>query len=294
MIKEEQDKDRRVLFPNDDLPADLAGVPMLPQEFVGKQNTGLGGGNKSSARQWTEDEVTWITKLRKEGYNVRQIAHSVGRTDISVSLKFKRLLKDRNRYNSDHLDEKYEYNDEFCELVKPATILDLYCGESSYWKNRHPEISVTTNDKNTAFEADTHEAAGMLCHKLLYERKSYDVIDLDPYGSAYECFECAVQMARKGLIVTYGEMGHLRFKRFDFVRSHYGISKLSEFSIEPMIRETVRIGLCHKKKLTPVRLLNWNRISRVYYTIDTIKTTEQWERRQGEQLNLQFKDEEFT
>ena len=59
----------------------------------------------------------------------------------------------------------------------------------------------------------------------------FDLIDLDPFGSAYDCFDLAIKMAKKGLCITLGELGHKRWKRLDFVSSHYGIDNIDNLTL---------------------------------------------------------------
>lgn len=247
-------------------------VPPMPGQFYGpvKGNCGY---TKTDPREWTSGEIAWITELRDKGYTIGEIAESIGRSETSISIKFKRIGKTREKYNKSHRDEKYEANMEFFHLVHPSTILDLYCGSYSPWDGL---ADTTTNDYDKTIQADYHLPADMLAARLYSEGKSYDMIDLDPYGSAFDCFDLCIRMAKKGIAVTFGEMGHKRWKRLDFVRSHYGITQLSDFTTERLIDEFIRIGSMHKKELQPVIVKEWPRISRVYFTIGTKKITEQW------------------
>ena len=84
-------------------------------------------------------------------------------------------------------------------------------------------------------------------------------------------------MAKKGLIIILGEIGHKRWKRLDFVRSHYGIEKLEDFTSNRIVEEIIKIGARNKKKLIPIFLNDYRNISRVYFKIETLKITEQWD-----------------
>ena len=120
------------------------------------------------------------------------------------------------------------------------------------------------------------DAFKLICF-LYYKGEKFDLIDLDPFGSTFDCLDIAIKMAKKGLIVTLGEMGYKRFKRLDFVRRMYEINELSEFTTENLIHNIVKIGERNKKKLTPIVVKEWNNISRVYFEISELKITEQWE-----------------
>lgn len=248
----------------------------MPEEYKGKIEKG-GGFTTTTPRKWTEMEIEWMKEKRREGYSLAEISAAMDRSEVSVSIKFKRLGKKNNTYNQGHIQDKYATNDEFMRMVEPRTVLDMYCGLGGYWRRKEGLI-VTSNDTDKNIDSDYHEKSELLIHKLYYEGRKWDIIDLDPYGSAYDCFDCAIKMANKGLIITFGELGHKRFKRLDFVRSHYGINNIDDFTTENLIKEVVRIGLNNKKILNSVIIKEWNRISRVYFTIDKLKVTEQWGR----------------
>ena len=183
---------------------------------------------------------------------------------------------DGKKYNEKHRLEKYETNRLFLDIIKPKNVLDLFSGEKSFYFER--VNSLTTNDSNNSFNTNFNEKAEKLICRLYYENKKFDLIDIDPFGSAFDCFDLSIKMATKGLIITFGEMGHKRFNRIDFVKRYYGINSLDEFTIENLIREVQKIGLRNKKNLIPVQIKNWHNISRVYFKIEKIRITEQWEK----------------
>lgn len=257
-------------------------IPIIPSEFLGEHNKNCGY-TTTTPRKWTKEEIEWTKNLIKQGYSNKEIAVSLGRSETSVSIKVKRLGKKQNTYNEKHVDEKYELNNMFLEEIKPKTILDLYCGVKSFYKG----LNVTTNDLSKEIEADYHEDAFKLICKLYYEGKKYDLIDLDPFGSAYDCFDIAVKMAKKGLIITLGELGHKRWKRLDYVGSHYDINNLDDFTIETLIKHIQKIGLKNKKNLVVWEFREWRNIGRVYFKIEPIKITEQWEKSENNKQEKQ-------
>lgn len=248
-------------------------IPIIPSEYLGEHNKGCGY-TITTPRKWTKEEIEWTKKLINEGFSNKEIAISLGRSEVSVSMKVKRLGKKQNTYNQKHVEEKYELNNMFLEEIKPQTILDLYCGVKSFYKG----LNVTTNDISKEIEADYNEDAFKLICKLYYEGKKYDLVDLDPFGSAYDCFDIAIKMAKKGIVITLGELGHQRWKRLDFVGSHYDINNLEEFTIETLIKHIKKIGLRNKKNLIVWQYREWRNIGRVYFKIEPLKITKQWEK----------------
>ena len=249
-------------------------ITMMPSEYKGRV-TGACGYTESSPREWTPQELEWLSTLKLEGHSIAYIARSMGRTETSVRIKLKRLGKaDGKSYNREHRIDKYNANAEFLDIVKPQTVLDLYAGRSSWYEGKCQ--SVVPNDEDKSFGTTYHDKAERLIHKLYYDRCRFDLVDLDPFGSAYDCLDLAIKMANKGMVVTYGEMGHRLFKRLDFVRRYYGIEAIEDFTTARLISETQRIASRSKKTLTPVIIKEWSRISRVYYLIGDMKITEQW------------------
>ena len=247
-------------------------IPKMPDEYKGKMMTGCGY-TDTQPRQWNSLEIAWLESMRADGYTVKEIAKSMGRSESSISLKCRRLHKSKNTYGQKHIEEKYSLNQQFLEEIKPKTVLDAYCGSKSFYK----DYDVITNDIDEKIEADFHcDAFKLMCHLYSYNDK-FDLIDLDPFGSVFDCFDLAVKMANKGIAITLGELGHKRFKRLDYVRTHYGIDSLEDFTIENLIACIQTIGARNKKQLTVWKYKEWQNIGRVYFKVDRLKVTEQWE-----------------
>lgn len=246
-------------------------VPKMPEEYKGRIRPKTGG-HLSNPREYTEQEIEWIKKLRKEGYTGKEIAQSVDRTHDAIKIKLKRMQKQNNNYNRDHYEEKYKMNKEFAELIKPKSVLDLYCGEANFWK----DYKTTTNDIKPEIEAEHHEDALKLLARLYSGGVKFDLIDLDPFGSAYDCLDLAIKMAQKGIAITIGELGHVRWKRLDYVRYRYNINSMEEFTIEHIAQEIQKIGLRNHKQLEIAFMKEWKNTGRIYFQIKKIKITEQW------------------
>lgn len=249
-------------------------VPYMPEEYKGEElpYTGV---TKFVPRKWTDKEIAWCTKLKDNGYTIGEIAESIGRDIVQTSIKLKRLTKKNDTYNHTHLDDKYRLNDEFFGIIQPQSILDVYTGVKHYWLGK---CKCVTNDIDKSIEADYHlDSLKLLCQEYLQGNK-YDLVDLDPFGSAYDCFDLALKIANKGLIVTYGEIGHKRWKRLDYVRNTYEIDDLEDFTIENLILKTIEIARHNHKDLDVYKVGDWKNIVRVYYIIKPYKITEQWDK----------------
>ena len=242
---------------------------------------------KTKPRPWTKQDISDLKDLKEKGFKNETIAFILERSEVSIQIKWKRLHKKDNTYNKEHQLEKYETNKKFIDLIQPNSVLDLYAGRKPYYLelikelndlNENPFKTVVTNDKEKNYTINNYndDALKVLC-KLYYENNKFDLIDLDPFGSAYDCFDLAIKMAKKGLIITYGEMGHKRWKRLDYVERFYNINTLEEFTVDKMIAKTQEIGIQNKKALIPIFVKEWRNIARVYYEVNTI-TLNPWKK----------------
>jgi len=248
---------------------------IMPAEYYGETTNGSDY-VKSKPRKWTTNEIDWVKKAVESGHSMKAIAQSIGRTEISVFVKMKRLGKKLDTYNDAHRTLKYDCNKIFLEVTNPKTVLDLYAANSYY--KQFDYLTITDNDKDERFETMYHDDALKLLCKLYANNQKFDVIDLDPYGSAYECFDLAFKMARKGIAISFGEWGHKRWKRFDFVRPRYGITNLDNYVPEKFVEEIQRIAAINHKVVTVIESAQYSNFLRIYFKIDKIKITEQWDK----------------
>lgn len=252
-------------------------IPKMPDEYKGRTTKGCGY-TKNAPREWTEKEIQWVKNLLEKGFTRKQIAESIDRSETSTGIKIKRLSKKQNTYNEDHIKEKYEINQRFIEHIKSCIVLDVYAGEKSFYEGK---CGVIANDINPDAETPYHLDALQFCCRMYGWRgknnnNAFDIVDLDPFGSAYDCFDLAIKMAKRGFIVTLGELGHKRWKRLDYVGSHYGIKTLEEFTIDKLIEHIQMIGRRNKKQLNVFAKKEWRNIGRVWFEIEPLKITEQW------------------
>lgn len=241
----------------------------------------------TTPRKWTESEEAYLLQLKQEGASNKKISTILERSETAISIKLKRLKKRNYTYNNAHSSEKTKINKTFVEYIKPDSILDLYCGEGN---EAYTTYNTTTNDINQSLIADYHlDALHCIC-KLYSENKKFDIIDLDSFGSSYDCFDLAIKMAKKGLCITLGEIGHKRFKRLDFVESRYGITSLNDFTSDNLIKVIQTMGIANKKELIVYCKKDWTNISRVWFEIKQFKQVSQWDGNKSARKNITLFD----
>ena len=186
----------------------------------------LNGVIKSNPRKWTDENIKELLDLKKTK-SVKEIAAILDRTETSIRLKLKRLKKINDTYNDKHREDKYKINRLFLNEILPESILDVYAGNSYYKKTTR--IKVIDNDLNGEFTDFKLDAFDFLYN---FRKKKFDLVDLDPYGSAFDCFDLALKIAQKGLVITFGEYGHKRWRRSDYVKHRYNISCYNDFNVD--------------------------------------------------------------
>lgn len=224
---------------------------------------------KSIPKTWSSLEVDKLLELKKQNVGFDEIGKVLNRTAYSCNRKYYKLQKKLDTYNNKHRDLKYYYNREFLKKVDADTLLDVFSGGVSWYKE-NTDLKIIDNDNKVEgadFKLDAFD--------FLYSQKNkkIDIVDLDPFGSAFNCFDFSLQIAQKGLIITFGEIVGRRFNRKDFVCSRYGIEYIEDFTTNKLSEYVEKRALIYNKKLIPIIKAEMTNISRVYYLIEKVKKT---------------------
>jgi DNA (cytosine-5)-methyltransferase 1 len=243
-------------------------IPLFPKELKKDIKKSQHKTFVLKTRDWSQEEEDWAWDLYKEGYNYNQIAYSLDReSSSSVPIKMKRLKKKYGEYNDPHKEDKYEKNKHFIALFdnKNLTVLDCFCGDTKFYNNLCK--TVHNNDINKSIVCDTNLDANDLLLNLIKENKTFDVVDLDPYGASIIYLDNALKVATQGLVMTLGEYGHKRWKRLDFISKHYDINVIEDLTIDNLIDNIIKKAKDKNITLTPVLVGKYNHIGRVWFTI---------------------------
>ena len=72
------------------------------------------GYTKTAPRKWTDSEIEYMKKLKEAGRSNAEIAAELGRSEVSISIKLKRLTKKENTYNI----EPYKVTEQWDNFTK--------------------------------------------------------------------------------------------------------------------------------------------------------------------------------
>jgi len=224
----------------------------------------LNGVIKSEPKGWSDEEVSKLLEYKKSGLSFNDIGKKFGRTPYSCNRKYYKLMKKLDTYNDKHRNLKYQFNKQFLEQINAQSLLDAFSGGVSWWK-QNTQLKVIDNDINVDGADYKLDAIDFL---YKHKNNKFDIVDLDPFGSAFDCFDFALQIAQKGLIVTFGEIVGRRFNRQDFVEYRYDINYIDDFTTNKLSSYIEKRGLIYRKKFIPIIKAEMTNISRVYYRIE--------------------------
>ncbi len=232
---------------------------------------------KTIPRKWSKHEEDCL----KEHIN-NQITYSEllkklnNRSKQSIYRKLTRFKLTLLQYNKNNVDEKIRTDKDFFDILNAKcyniNVLDAFSGNNKKYKLWGAK-KVFTNDKNkkyeTTFNKDSYK---LLCQLNSKGDNQFDLVDIDPFGTCFDCWELAIRLAKCGVVITHGEIRQIiRFKRKDLCQRYF--NKTSIEVPEDIIKFVKWLGFRHKKKITVYKFLNWNYQARGYYLIEPIKQT---------------------
>jgi hypothetical protein len=135
----------------------------------------LNGVIKSEPKSWSDEEISKMLELKKQGHSFDDIGKILGRTAYSCNRKYYKLMKKLDTYNDKHRDLKYDYNKQFSQKINAESLLDAFSGGVSWWK-KNTELKVIDNDikiEGADYKLDAFD--------FLYQhrKKQFDIVDLN-------------------------------------------------------------------------------------------------------------------
>jgi len=149
-------------------------------------------------------------------------------------------------------------------------ILELFSGRGNCTTEYKKYGIVTCYDKKHLKTGDSF----LEYHRLIADKKTFDVIDIDPYGFPNRFFPDIFLLLKHGFIfITMPK---------PFVNIMNGITKthLTTYFGEPnpsldiIIEKIVLFGLCHWRKLELIDSIDCNSIWRFCFKVERVKATE--------------------
>lgn len=183
-----------------------------------------------------------------------------------------RVIRYQQSNNDDcvhHPIEKREQIQKHLNGQEDLRILELFAGQGN--------LSDLYAEYGTLEAYDKKMGTGdsfIIFHRLIAEKRKYDIIDLDPYGFPSRFFPDIFLLLDKGLIF-------LTFPK-PFVNILNGITQTHHFAyygqncptLETIQEKIVLFGLCHWRKVEIVECIDIGRLWRMVLSVEKVKATE--------------------
>jgi len=149
-------------------------------------------------------------------------------------------------------------------------ILELFAGRGNLTKIYDNIGKVEAYDKTHLKTGDSYK----VFHKLIYKRKKYNIIDLDPYGFPNRFFPDIFLLIDKGfLIITMPKpyVNILNGITKTHLSSYYGVYNPSKMQV---IERICTWGLCHWRKVTLLNTVKFDKMWRFLFEVEKVKATD--------------------
>lgn len=180
-------------------------------------------------------------------------------------------LKQNN--NSDELHHPKEKSDQIhtvLENLNNLKILELFAGQGNLTKIYEQYGEVSAYDKKYLKTGDSF----LVFHNLIYNKKKYDVIDLDPYGFPNRFFPDIYLLIEDGyLFLTMPKpyVNILNGITQSHLISYYGESNPS---LNTIVDRLALWGICHWRQVVLIDCIDCKSVWRLAFKVNKVKATE--------------------
>ena len=213
-----------------------------------------------------------IISLFKQGIKMFPIAKQLNIPHFEVVRVLNGYRKKEKTYNKGKFGgyaNKNKLDKEFVKFLSLNSILDVYAGDGK----KYPKEITTTNDIDKKCKTAYHLDAIELLTNSAIEGYKFDLVDLDPYRSCWRGWKDAIDIAQKGIVISYGDLTvwryHYQDKEFwNPILGSYNnyIDTIHDLKYA-LISRTIEIGKELDKQLHIWNVFSTWQFLRVYYVI---------------------------
>ena len=188
------------------------------------------------------------------------------------------IVREKQKMNDNevhHPDEKINQIEKVFSLlskdrIKQNKILELFAGQGNCTKVYEKYGNVTAYDKKYLKTGDSY----IEYHKLIYEKKKFDVIDLDPYGFPNRFFPDIFLLIDNGILFVTMPKPYVNI--LNGITQTHLISYYDEHNPNEnqIIERIVLNGLCHWRKVQLIDSVDCKSVWRFAFSVERVKATE--------------------
>lgn len=186
-----------------------------------------------------------------------------------------RAKQKQNDNEVHHPDEKInQIKKVFAELEwdsdKNPKILEMFAGQGNLTNIYEAYGDVTAYDKKHLKTGDSF----LEYHRLIADKKKFDVIDLDPYGFPNRFFPDVFLLIDKGVMFITMPKPYVNI--LNGITQTHLISYFDAHNptMEQIIERTVLFGLCHWRKLELIDVIDCKSVWRFAFDVTKVKATD--------------------
>ena len=188
------------------------------------------------------------------------------------------VVRAKQKENADevhHPDEKINqikqvFSEWDFDNSKTPKILELFAGQGNCTKVYDAYGDVTSYDKKHLKTGDSY----IEYHRLIADKKKFDVIDLDPYGFPNRFFPDIFLLIEKGILFVTMPKPYVNI--LNGITQTHLISYYDEHnpSEQTIIERIALMGLCHWRKVELISSLDCKSVWRFAFAVERVKATE--------------------
>ena len=181
-----------------------------------------------------------------------------------------RHKQETNAYKLHHPVQKINQIKSILSEDSSYKILELFAGQGNLTKVYEQYGSVEAYDKKHLKTGDSYT----LFHKLIHDKKHYDVVDVDPYGFPSRFFpDIFLLMEDSYLFLTFPKpyVNILNGITQTHLASYYGSSNPA---FEEVIERIANFGICHWRKVVLIDSVDLKSVWRMVFKVIKVKATE--------------------
>ena len=196
---------------------------------------------------------------------------------VESNKSYRAILHDEIRHkqetNADKLHHPVQKINQIKSILSEDSsykILELFAGQGNLTKVYEQYGSVEAYDKKHLKTGDSY----ILFHKLIHDKKHYDIVDVDPYGFPSRFFpDIFLLMQDSYLFLTFPKpyVNILNGITQTHLASYYGNSNPS---FEEVVERIANFGICHWRKVVLIDSVDLKSVWRMAFKVTKVKATE--------------------
>jgi tRNA G26 N,N-dimethylase Trm1 len=208
--------------------------------------------------------------MQQNLFNIAILENNSKKTYRAIRHDITREKQNANSNKVHHPKEKINQIKKVLKNKYELNILELFAGQGNLTKIFNDYGKVDAYDKKYLKTGDSF----LVFHKLISEKKKYNVIDLDPYGFPNRFFPDVFMLIEEGIMFVTMPKPYVNILNgitASHLISYYGQQNPSK---ETIIERIALWGICHWRQVELIDCMDCKSIWRFAFNVKKVKATE--------------------